>query len=152
MDEITVSATTRQAATRATPRSTSLLPPSPHSHTPPVPPLHRSSLFSATDRKSGASPAIPPPAVPPLPSFFINYRNRRAWREEPGRSTQLADPAVLPNDNVAAPSSPPPLLLHPTGCRLATSWLQWRFIHSGWNYRKTKIENEVSCFIAFIDE
>lgn len=54
------------------------------------PPFHLSILsFPAHQPASSAvpacqppriAPAIPPPAVPLLSSFFINYRSRRAWR------------------------------------------------------------------------
>ena len=97
------------------------------------------------------SPAIPSPAVPPLPSFFINYRSNRAWREGPWRSAQLADPAVLPNDNMRAPSSPHPCPFIQSDAA-ASLRFQWHPLCGGWSHRKTKYENELSCFITFIDE
>lgn len=113
------------------------------------PPFHRSSLPAATCRQAISS-SYPSPAVPPLPSFFINYRSRRAW----GRTVAehpLAGPAVLPNDDTARPAR-----LH--SCSFIQSGgpaslrFQWHPLCGGWNYRKTKTENELSYFITFIDE
>ena len=50
-------------------------------------------------------PAIPPPAVPLLPFLFHKITEAT---ERGGRGTQLADPAVLSNDSMRAPSSPHP--------------------------------------------
>lgn len=69
----------------------------------PAPPARIAPLQFLLRHVSGKQypPAIPPPAVLLLPSFFINYRSRRVWREGPWQGAQLADPAVLSNDNTA---------------------------------------------------
>ena len=67
------------------------------------------------------SPAIPPPAVPLLPSFFIKLPKQQSVEGRTVAGAQLADPAVLPNDNTAgaqlattlAPSSNRVLASHP---------------------------------------
>ena len=97
------------------------------------------------------TPAIPFPAVPLLPSFFIKLPKQSSVAGWTVAGTYLTDPAVLLNDNVAAPSSPPSSLLHPIGWQ-APLRSKGRSIHSGWSHRKTRTENELSCFITFIDE
>ena len=75
----------------------SLTPPGPTSLPPPSPQL-------ALRHVSGEQypPAISSPAVPLLPSFFIKLPKRQSGK---GR-TVAEHPAVLPNDNIARPSSP----------------------------------------------
>ena len=80
----------------------SLPPPSPTS-----PPLHHSSFSFATDRESNAL-SYPSPAVSLLPFFFIKLLKQQSVEGRTVAGVQLVDPAVLPNDNIAAPSSPHP--------------------------------------------
>ena len=98
------------------------------------------------------SPAIPPPAVPLLPSFFIKLPKQQSVEGRTVAGAQLADPAVLPNDNTAGAQLA--TTLAPSSNRVATASLrsQWHPLCGGWSHRKTKYENELSCFITFIDE
>ena len=124
------------------------------------PPFHLSILsFPAHQPASSAvpacqppriAPAIPPPAVPLLSSFFINYRSRRAWRLSCGMA-----PACRPSCSGRRPACPQARSL-PVASLSSTdstfSRLQVRPVRSGWSHRKTKTENEVPCFVFFIDE
>ena len=91
-----------------------------------------------TQPTSSAAPASPPPRAgramsssypchsrPASPFFFINYRSRRAWQGGPWRGAQLAGPAVLLNDNVAAPSSP--ATLAPSSNRVVAASLRFQW-------------------------
>ena len=55
-------------------------------------------------------PAIPPPAVPLLPFFFIKLLKQQSVEGRTVAGAQLADPAVTGRAQLAAP-----LLLHPIG-------------------------------------
>ena len=64
-------------------------------------------------------PAVPALVVPLLPFFFIKFLKQQSVAGRTWRSTQLADPAVLFNDNVAArPARPHPCLFIKSGARL----------------------------------
>ena len=130
---------------------------------PPPSPRHHPALSLHPSRPSTAPASSPPrvrramsssclcPAVSLLPFFFIKLPKQKSVAAIAWRSTQLADPAVLPNDNVARPARHHPCSFIQSG-PTATSRSKGRPIHSGWSHRKTKIENELSCFITFIDE
>ena len=85
----------------------------PSSFPSPLPPSSSTSLHSpppqlARRHVSGEqySPAISSPAVPLLPFFFIKLLKQQSGVVVAWRSAQPAGPAVLPNDNMRAPSSP----------------------------------------------
>ena len=119
-----------------------LPPPSPTSPHPPPP-----GLSAATDRESNALQLSPPPAVPLLPSFFIKSPKQKSVAVVTWRSTLPADPAVTGG-------RPARRTLAPSSNRMAAASLrfQWHPLCGDWSHRKTKYENELSCFITFIDE
>lgn len=82
----------------------------------PLPPARTLRRPASLPPRAGEqySPAIPSPAVLLLPSFFIKITEAT---ERGGRSTQLADPAVLPNDSMRMPSSPRPCPFTQSGGR-----------------------------------
>lgn len=63
----------------------------------------RSSFSSATNRESDASSYLSP-AVSLLPSFFIKLPKQKSVEGRTVAGAQLADPAVLSNDNRARPA------------------------------------------------
>ena len=125
----------------------SLPPPSPTSPHPPPPqlPLRHGS----GERCPPATLAI---VVPLLPFFFIKLLKQQSVERRTEAGTYLADPAVLSNDNIAAPSSPATLAPSSNWVAAAPLRFQWHPLHSGWSHRETKTENELSYFITFIDE
>ena len=115
----------------------------------PAPPtylLRRPSLSAATGRESNALQLSPPPAVPLLPSFFIKLPKQKSVAVVTWRSTLLADPAVTGG-------RPARRTLAPSSNRMAAASLrfQWHPLCGDWSHRKTKYENEVPCFVSFID-
>lgn len=80
----------------------------------PLLPIPVLSLSVSPSTRPSTAPAFPPPRIgrasPPailtpavllLPFFFIKLPSGRAGWDGPWRGTQLADPAVLLNDNMA---------------------------------------------------
>ena len=115
-------------------------------------PAHQPASFAAPAcQPPRVAPAIPPPAVPLLPSFFIKLPKQQSGR--PLRSVVPSLPAQLADcGRPACPqarSLPVPSLSSTVS---AFSRLQVRPVRSGWSHRKTKTENEVPCFVFFIDE
>lgn len=87
-------------------RSCSLLPSSFHSlllHPAHQPATYPPSLSAATCRRAMSS-SYPSPAVPLLPFFFIKLPKQKSVEERTVAGAQLADPAVLLNDNRARPA------------------------------------------------
>ena len=78
-----------------------ILSPSTQPHQPAPPPLQ--FLLRHWSGKQ-CPPAIPSPAVPPLSSFFIKLPKRESMEGRTVAGAQLADPAVLLNDNRARPA------------------------------------------------
>ena len=123
-------------------------------------PSSRSTLHHSLPSAPSTAPASPPPrvgrampssypspAVPLLPFFFIKLPRQKSVAGRPWRSTQLSYSTITRRAQLARlPCSF--IQSGPT----ATSRSQWRSIHSDWGYRKTKTENEVPCFVSFIDE
>lgn len=93
------------------------------------------------------SPATPPPAVLLLPSFFIKLPKQKSVEGRTVAGAQLAGPAVTGRAQLAAPLHP-----HSIGWPAASLRFQWHPLCGGWSHRKTKTENEVPCFVSFIDE
>lgn len=125
-----------------------LSPPHPvHSRLP-----HPCFSLSATDRKSKTS-SYPCPSCFAFPFFFIKLlKPQSAARKRSGQLPpfQLAGPASRPSC-----SRYPARRRHvPPAARLfsTVSRLQVRSLRSDWSHRRTKAENELSCFITFIDE
>lgn len=123
---------------------TSILPPPP---SPTSPLLHHSQFLLRHGSGEQYSPAIPPPAVPPLPFFFIKLPKQKSVAVVTWRSTLPADPAVTGRAQLAHPCS----FIQSDGRGFSLRF-QWRPLCGGWSHRKTKYENELSCFITFIDE
>ena len=123
-------------------------------------------LHPAHQPTSSRRPAHPPPRVGraifssyPLSSCFASpfllhkLLKRQSVEGRTVAGAQLADPAVLPNDNTAgAQLARRPMPLHPIGQPATFLRFQWQPLCGGWSHRKTKYENELSCFITFIDE
>ena len=105
---------------------------------------------SATDRKSQtySYPSSSCSASPFLLHKITEATERAAVTQ---RGTQPAGPA----SRLRAPGSPQARSL-PVASLSSTdstfSRLQVRPVRSGWSHRKTKTENEVPCFVFFIDE
>ena len=100
------------------------VPSSLHHSRPPLPPPSSTSPHPPSPQfllrhvpEEQCPPAIPPPAVPLLPFFFIKLLKQQSVEGRTVAGAQLADPAVLLNDNTAGASSPPSLLLHSIGGR-----------------------------------
>ena len=138
-----------QAAARARFRSPLLSSSFPLSLPPPSPParIPPPQLVSRHVSEEQSFQLSPPPAVPLLPSFFIKLPKQQSVAVVTWRSTQLADPAVTGG-------RPARRTLAPSSNRVAAASLrfQWHPLCGGWSHRKTKYENELSCFITFIDE
>lgn len=113
-----------------------------------------SQLVSRHVSKEQYSPAIPPPAVPLLPSFFIKLLKQQNVADVTWRSTLPADPASRPScsGRPARRALAPFTAVDLSSTVSASSRLQVRSIHSIWSHRKTKTENKVPCFVSFIDE
>ena len=99
------------ARPRPEPRPAPVSPPAiiPSSLPPPAPLariLRRPSLLAATDRESNILQLSPPQLFRSSPFFFIKLPKQKSVVVVAWRGTQLAGPAVLPNDNMRAPSSP----------------------------------------------
>ena len=92
----------------------SLPPPSPTSPHPAAPACQSPRV----GRAIFSSYLLPSCSVSP-PSFFIKLPKQKSGKGRTVAGAQLADLAVLPNDNTAHPARPSPLLLHPIGW----SWL-----------------------------
>ena len=85
--------------------SSSPLSPSTQPHQPAPPPFQFLLRHGSGEQ---CPPAIPPPAVPPLPFFFIKLLKQQSVEGRTVAGAQLADPAVLFNDNRARPARPRP--------------------------------------------
>lgn len=120
-----------------------ILPPPPG---PTSPLLHHSQFLLRHGSGEQCPPAIPPPAVLLLPSFFIKLPKQQSVAGVTWRSTYLADPAVAGRASSRT--------LAPSSNRMAAASLrsQWHPLCGERSHRKTKYENELSCFITFIDE
>ena len=122
---------------------------------------------------SSFHPLLPPPTSPHLPPPQLVSRHvslqlslLRLFRlsfllhkiteaEERAAVTQRGTQPAGPTSRLRAPSSPQARSL-PVPSLSSTvsafSRLQVRPVRSGWGHRKTKTENEVPCFVFFIDE
>ena len=136
-----------QAVTRA--YAPALLPSSFHSlslH--PAPPARS----SATCREGNALQlSLPSCFASPFLLHKITEATERGEKDRGGAPTLPTQLSCLTITG-RAPSSP--ATLAPSSNRVAAASLrfQWRSLCDGWSHRKTKYENELSCFITFIDE
>ena len=125
-----------------------------HFHSLSLHPLHQLASFAAklaaTNRESDAL-QLSLPSCPLLPSFFIKLLKQQGVEGRTVAGAQLADPAVLLNDNRARPARRT-LASSPNRVAAAPLRFQWHLFCGGWSHRKTKYENELSCFITFTDE
>ena len=89
---------------------------------------------------------------PAPPTYLLRRPSLSAATGRESNALQLSPPpAVLLNDNRARPAR---RTLAPSSNRMAAASLrfQWHPLCGDWSHRKTKYENELSCFITFIDE
>ena len=118
------------------------------------------SLHPAPPARSSTTPVSPPPrvgrarlssypspAVLLLPFFFIKLPKQHSVEGRTVAGVQPAGPAVTGR-------RPARRTLAPSSNRMAAASLrfQWHPLCGDWSHRKTKYENELSCFITFIDE
>ena len=120
-------------------------------------PLSTTSLtsHSATDRKSQTY-SYSHSGCFVFPSFFIKLPKQKSGSiVDSCRRSSLPTQPAGPASRLRAPSSPQARSL-PVPSLSSTvsafSRLQVRPVRSGWSHRKTKTENEVPCFVFFIDE
>ena len=121
--------------------SFSLPPPSPANLPPPSPQLVGRHV------PENSCSSYPSPSCSASP-FLLHKITETAERGEKDRGGR---PACRSSCNRARPARRP-LPLHQIGWLPSGFRLQVRSLRSDWSHRKTKTENEVSCFVSFIDE
>ena len=142
-------------------------PASPRPELPPRSPPFIISVLSSSTQLHSPHPSVPacrPPRIGrarlssyPSPScsaspFLLHKITEAEERGEkdrggaPSLPTQLAYSTITGRAQLAAPCS------FIQSVAAASLRFQWHPLCGGWSHRKTKDENELSCFITFIDE
>ena len=119
-------------------------------------PLHQSASSAAQLPLRHGSEEQYPPVIPLQlfrfsPSFFIKLLKQQSVADVvPSLPVQLSCLTITCGAQLAAPLPLPVARLSSTV--FAFSYLQVRSIHIERSHRKTKTENQVPCFVSFIDE